>query len=264
MKIGVFYQSGHKLVACYKALEQLRKIYPKIPVVLFEDTSNILKQVAEKFNCDYHHIGNKGINLTHSGRVFKGSDGPKEWLDRIYLAATTTLKDVDWIIHYEDDVWCLNEITKEPKYDISGANGPQYTKQLYNYLKNKFNITDDSRGHWSNIGSLESYGACGGAIFNREKFIESYNNYDQIPWDEINELDTRPYEWCDATLSFLFQFNGFTSGIWNDWAQYDSKNIGNYWDKTGWSVPMSEQPKVAFLHAYKHFYNYKNDELDIH
>ena len=38
MKIGAFYQSGHKLVACYKALEQLRKVYPNIPVALSPHT----------------------------------------------------------------------------------------------------------------------------------------------------------------------------------------------------------------------------------
>ena len=53
MKIGAFYQSGYKLVACYKALEQLRKIYPDIPVALYEDGSDVLEPVAKKFNCDY-------------------------------------------------------------------------------------------------------------------------------------------------------------------------------------------------------------------
>jgi len=53
MKIGAFYQSGYKLVACYKALEQLRKIYPNIPVALYEHRSDVLESVAKKFNCDY-------------------------------------------------------------------------------------------------------------------------------------------------------------------------------------------------------------------
>ena len=89
------------------------------------------------------------------------------------------------------------------------------------------------------MDSLENYGACGGAIFNREKFIEIYNRLDEVPWDEINKLDTRPYEWCDATLSFLFQFFGFTSGGWEDWTQYESKNIGNCernFTKYGWRL----------------------------
>ena len=234
-----------------------------IPVALFEDGSNILKPVAEEFNCDYKHIGTVGINHKTSGRVFKGEDGPKEWLTRIYDACTTTLKDVDWVIHYEDDVWCTRKIQRQPRFDISGAIGPLYTPELYQYFKNKFGIGDNSRSVWSPVGSLENYGACGGAIFNREKFIEIYNRLDEVPWDEINKLDTRPYEWCDATLSFLFQFFGFTSGGWEDWTQYESKNIGNWFDKTGWSVPMSEQKDAAFIHFFKHFYNYTPEELEI-
>ena len=263
MKIGAFYQSGHKLVACYKALEQLRKVYPNIPVALYEDGSTLLEPVAKKFNCEYTWIEQQGINNPHSGRVFVKENGQLDWLKRIYDACTTTLKDVDWIIHYEDDVWCRFEITRPPKFDISGANGPLYTTELYEYLKNKFGVIDDSRHNWSLLGSLKSYGACGGTIFNREKFIEIYNRLDEVPWDEIYKLDSRPIEWCDATLSFLFQFFGSTSGVWEDWAQYDSKNIGNWWDKTGWSIPMEEQPNVAFIHAYKHFYNYQPNEIEL-
>ena len=200
MKIGAFYQSGHKLVACYKALEQLRNIYPKIPIALYEDGSKILEPVAKKFNCDYSWIEQQGLNHPHSGRVFSSENGPLEWLRRIYDACMTTLKDVDWVIHYEDDVWCKCEITKPPTFDIAGANGPMYTPELYKYLKNKFNITDESRHYWSEIGSLEGYGACGGAIFNREKFIEIYHRLNEVPWGEIYHLDTRPIEWCDATL----------------------------------------------------------------
>ena len=50
MNIGVFYQSGHKLVACYKAVEQLRSIYPDVPITLYEEGSDILFPVAKKFN----------------------------------------------------------------------------------------------------------------------------------------------------------------------------------------------------------------------
>jgi hypothetical protein len=262
MNIGIFYQSGHKLVACYMALMQLRRIYPNIPIALYEDGSNLLQEIAQKFKCDYKHLSQTGINNPSSGRVFIGKNGQIEWLQRIYESCLTTLKDCEWIVHYEDDVWCLNPITKPPKFDINGANGPLYNNELYLYLKHKFNVIDDSHQHWSEKGSLQSYGACGGAIFNRLKFISIFENLDRIPWDEIYKLDSRPIEWCDATLSFVFQYNGFSSGIWNDWAQYDSKNQGNWFDKTGWSIPMKYQPNVAFLHSYKHFYNYKENELE--
>jgi hypothetical protein len=263
MKIGAFYQSGHKLVACYKALEQLRKIYPNIPVALYEDGSKILEPVAKKFNCEYTWIEQQGQNLRHSGRPVVGVESNLAWLKRIYDACLTTLKDVDWVIHYEDDVWCKMEITRPPKFDIAGANGPLYTKELYDFLKNKFNINDNSRNHWSEHGSLESYGGCGGTIFNRLAFIDSYERLDEIDWNLIKSLDSRPAEWSDASLSFVMQHAGYKSGIWDDWAQYDTKDKGNWWDKTGWSIPMEEQRDVAFIHLYKHFYNYQPEDINL-
>jgi hypothetical protein len=263
MKIGAFYQSGHKLVACYKALEQLRKIYPNIPVALYEDGSQVLNEVANKFECHYKWIPQQGENHSHSGRPVLGLQSNLDWLTRIYEACTTVLKNVDWILHYEDDVWCKMEITRPPKFDIAGARGPLYTPQLYDYLKKRFNVNDDSRGYWSNWGSLEGYGGCGGTIFRREAFIESYRRLSEINWDEVKNLDSRPIEWSDASLSFIFQHAGFSSGVWDDWAQYDSKDQGNWWDKTGWTIPMEEQPNVAFIHGYKHFYNYSNHELQL-
>jgi hypothetical protein len=263
MKIGVFYQSGHKLVACYKAIEQLRSVYPDIPVTLYEEGSDILQPVAKKFNVFYTKVQQLGENKRHSGRPVIDLDSNLLWLARIYEACTTHLKDVDWILHYEDDVWCKRQIKLEPKFDISGANGPLYTPQLYDYMKTRFNVTDESRGHWSSLGSIQSYGGCGGAIFKRQSFIEAYNRLNEIPWDTIYKLDDRPVEWTDASLSFIIQHAGFTSGIWDDWANYDSKNKGNWWDKTGWSAPMSEQRDVAFLHLYKHYYNYSPDDIKL-
>jgi hypothetical protein len=263
MNIGVFYQSGYKLVACYKALEQLRTIYPNIPVALFEDGSDILQPIAEKFKCDYKKTLVQGENHKHSGRPVKDLQSNLAWLNRIYEACITTLKDTDWVIHYEDDVWCKREIQKQPEFDLSGANGPLYTPALSNYLFTRFNESKQTRGHWSSKGTLESYQGCGGTIFNRLKFIEAYNKLNEIDWELIYKLDTRPCEWSDASLSFIMQHAGFTCGKWSDWGQYDSKNQGSPHDKTGWNIPMNEQEDVAFIHAYKHFYNYDNNELEL-
>jgi hypothetical protein len=261
MKIGVFYQSGHKLVACYMALQQLRKIYPNIPIALYEEGSNQLGPVAKKFNLTYKQVPQRGSNQKHFGRPVVGIESNLLWLGRIYEACTTTLKDVDWVILYEDDVWCKGLITREPKGDISGALGPVYNKPLYEYLKNRFGVTDHSRNVWSPSGSLENYGACGGTIFRRESFIQAYNKIDEISWEEIGKLDNRPLEWSDASLSFIFQHAGFTSTRWDDWEQYNAMNLGNHWDETFHTAPMDQQRNVAFIHGYKHFYNYTNDKV---
>jgi hypothetical protein len=263
MNIGVFYQSGYKLVACYMALNQLRKIYPDVPVAFYEDGSNVLKNVADEFNCIYKKTDLNGVNLQHSGRPVKDLNTNLSWLKRIYDSCNTTLKDVEWVIHYEDDVWCKRKINYPPKFDLAGANGPLYTNELKKYLFDRFGENEQTRGHWSHRGTLESYQACGGTIFNREKFIEAYEKIHEIDWDIIYKLDSRPCEWSDASLSFIMQHAGFTCGKWDDWGQYDTKGLGNWLDKSGWSVPMDEQEDKAFIHLYKHFYIYSDNELDL-
>jgi hypothetical protein len=263
MNIGIFYQSGHKLVACYMALIQLRKVYPSIPVALYEDGSDILQSVAEEFNCEYKKTSVNGINHQHSGRPVKDLESNLAWLARIYDACTTALKDVDWIIHYEDDVWCRREIEKEPRFDLAGANGPLYTTELSTYLLNRFNETVETRGHWSPYGTLQSYQACGGTIFSRTKFIQAYEKINEIDWNYIYTLDSRPCEWSDASLSFVMQHAGYSCGRWDDWAQYNPMDIGKFWDKTFHTARMDGQEDAAFIHLYKHFYNYDSEELEL-
>lgn len=261
MNIGVFYQSGHKFAACYMALQQLRTIYPDIPVALWEDGSNILLEIATKFNCNYTRVDQTGSNDKYSGRAVIDLKSNLKFFDRIYHSLLTSLKDVDWILFYEDDVWCKRKIERLPIFDLNGALGPLYTPELYSYLKQRFNITDDSRGVWSNLGSLENYQACGGTIWNKEKFIEAYKKLNEIDWDIIYKLDNRPCEWADASLSFIFQHAGLSVGRWDDWGPYDTKNKGQWWNKTGWSAKMEEQGDFAFIHGYKHFYNYSQADI---
>jgi hypothetical protein len=263
MNIGIFYQSGHKLVPCYMALQQLRKIYPDVPIALYEDGSYLLENVAKEFNCFYERTEQSGANDKYSGRAVKDLESNINFLKRAYTAQTTLLKNVEWVIFYEDDVWCRRKIEKKPKFDLNGSNGPLYTKELYEYLKNRFNVVDDSRSHWSSLGTLESYQSCGGTIWNRKKFINAYEQIDNIDWNLIKTLDSRPCEWADASISFIMQHAGNSCGIWDDWGQYDSDGVGQWFNKTGWTKPMSKQKDVAFLHLYKHFYNYNNDELEL-
>lgn len=261
MNMGVFYQSGHKYAACYKALEQLRNIYPNLLVDLYEDGSKILSPVAKKFNCNYTELDQSGINSSHSGRPIYNLETNLVFLRRIYKSCREFLKGCDYILYYEDDVWCRRSIQRQPRFDLSGSLGPLYTNELYDYLKQRFNVTDDSRNVWSKHGSLQNYQACGGTIFRREKFIEAYEKISEIDWNVVYKLDTRPVEWSDASISFMFQHAGCSVGRWDDWGQYDTKNKGNWYDKTGWTIPMEEQEDVAFLHAYKHYYNYSKEDV---
>lgn len=264
MNIGVFYQSGHKFTACYISIMQLRKFYPEIPIALFEDGSDFLKEVADTFSCDYKKTDIQGENGLTWGRPVVGKETNLAWLARINEACHTTFKNVDHFIVYEDDVWCLRRIKKLPRYDLAGANGPLYNKDLANYLFDRFNTNQQERGHWSAIGTLESYQACGGTIVEKNKFIEAYKKINEIDWEKIKALDSRPVEWSDASLSFVMQHAGFTCGRWDDWGPYDhSDNTAP--DKTGWakSPSLSTLGDFAFQHYYKHYYYYSKEELNL-
>jgi len=281
MKLGVFYQSGFKLVACYMALQQLRKIYPDIPIALYEDGSDILKSVADEFNCVYkknqEHLGK---NFIDSGKPVIDLNSNLNWLSRIYEACTKTLKNVDWVILYEDDLWCKRKIERLPKFDLSGnpgnPPGALYCHELCNYLLNRFDENIRSRGHRSSKGSLVSFQACGGTIFNRLKFIDSYEKINKIDWDYINKMDGRICKWSDASLSFIMQHNNCSCGMWTDWGTYILSNTQNNttytkglksstdgYDINEISIPMDRQCNVAFLHPFKYFYTFNDTELDL-
>lgn len=259
--VGVWYQSGHKLVACYKAIESFRTHYPTEKIDLIEDGSKKYDIIRDKFNVNLTQIDQSGINTAHYGRPVHNLQTNLQWLERIYHSCTGYLQDADWIVLFEDDVWCKRPIMKFPDLDLEGANGPLWNPELYDYLVHLHAENKEMRNHWSRLGSLQSYGACGGTIFKRTSFLKAYKNLKNIDWNTVYKLDTRPAEWSDASLSFVFQHANLKTGIWADWAQYDAKGQGNWFDKTGWSVPMHEQPDVSMLHAYKHYYNYADAEL---
>ncbi|NBW58598.1 hypothetical protein EBR43_12655, partial [bacterium] len=203
--IGVWYQSGHKLVACYKAIESFRKYYPTEKIDLIEDGSKKYDVIKEKFSVNLTQINQSGISSKHFGRPVHNLETNLKWLERIYASCTGYLNDTDYIILFEDDVWCKRRIAKYPDLDLEGANGPLWKPELFNFLCNLHNENKNTRNHWNRNGSLQSYGACGGTIFKRTSFIQAFKNIKNINWNEIYALDTRPVEWSDASLSFVFQ-----------------------------------------------------------
>ncbi|NDB82718.1 MAG: hypothetical protein EB127_08260 [Alphaproteobacteria bacterium] len=261
-KLGVWYQSGHKLVACYKAIEAFRLHYPTSKIDLYEDGSTDYDIIKDRFNVNLTRIPQSGLSFQTHGRPIHSLETNFIWLNRIYESCVGYLSDCDWILLYEDDVWCRRKIQIDPTMDLEGAGGPLWKPELYKFLLEYHNIPDtEDRSYWSSNGTFEGYGACGGTIFKRESFLKAYAGVKEIPWGKIKEIDDRPLEWSDASLTLVFQMANLKTGKWRDWAQYDSKGLGNWWDKTGWTIPMEEQADAAFLHAYKHYYNYPKEEI---
>lgn len=240
INMGLFYQSGNNLEACYHALNQFRKFYPDAPVALYEDNSDILQPVAKKFNCSYAKTKVQGVR----GRPAFNLETTLAWLDRVYEACTTTLKDVDYVMHFEDDVWIKRKIKGLPPYDLSGIAGYGWGLDVYAYL---------------NINPTRVFG-CGGSIFNRLKFLEAYEKSKSIDWGLIDKLsgDRRPSEWTDSALTLIFAWAKLTFGGWNELSQYRNPDVTTLGDRNGWNEPMEvleqKQGDTAVIHCWKPFY----------
>jgi len=240
INIGLFYQSGYNLEACYHALNQFRKFYPHSPVALYEDNSDILQPVAKKFNCLYAKTKVQGIQ----NRPAFNLETTLAWLDRVYEACITTLKDVEYVMHFEDDVWVKRQIKGIPPYDLSGITGCGWGDNLYEYL---------------NIKPTGVFG-CGGSIFNRLKFLEAYEKSKNIDWNLIDKLsgDRRPSEWTDSALTLIFIWAKLTFGNWDELTQYINPDGISLHDRQGWNGPMEileqKQGDTAVIHCWKPFY----------
>lgn len=254
MKLGLFYQSGYRIEACYHALNQFRKFYPNAPVAFYEDNTDILQPVAEKFNCVYSKTDKNGFNDPNSGRPAFNIETTTAWLDRVYEACTTTLIDIDWVVHMEDDVWFLDKIDEIPPFDLSGISGRGWTgKELYEFL---------------GVKPTGAYG-CGGSIFNRKKFIEAYLKVKNINWEHIERLagDGSPTQWTDSMLTFIFLYSGFTIGPWpGTLSQYIHSNVPNLNGRCGWPGTMEdlekEQGITKLVHCWKPYYFPTEEETE--
>lgn len=253
MKIGLFYQSSTRYVAAFYAIEQFRKFYPDSPIAMYEDNSDVLKSVAEYFVCDYKKIPNVYENYEKRPFMTRGVsvdlNSTLIWFDRLYKSCITTLKDVDWVMHMEDDVWFLKKITGEPPHDLNSVIGRGWNDALYQYLG-------------SNVRG--SYG-CGGAIFNRLKFIESYHKLKNVDWKLVDELavDPKPTEWADIALTFAFLNNKSNVGGWEEIVNYRSYNQHHYSTRDAFvkETLNTKQGNASVIHAWKLYYYPTDDEI---
>ena len=252
MKLGLFYQSGYRIDACYNALKQFRKFYPVAPIALHEDNTNILLPVAKKFNCEYKKTETQGFNDPNSGRPAFDSRTMKGWLKRVYESCTSTLKDVDWVMNFEDDVWFIRDVKENPPYDLTGITGIGWHEDLYLHLNTK----------------VRGAHGCGGSIFNRLKFIEAYENTIDLNWDKYDDLavSPKPSQWTDSALTFLFLYSNFTIGSWSELAQYkntksnkESNDPRSHWEGSIKELE-EEQGDVAVVHCWKPYYYPTEDE----
>lgn len=238
-KIGFFYQTANNPCAVEMNLRQLKKHYPTSPILIWEDITNVCKDI-----CDKHNVPHKKVYRLSEDQHFHRSQpvtevtGGLRYLNRIYVSLMTELKDVDWFIHMEDDVWIKGPIQKLPTTPWAGCFGGLWDETLMDYFKNTLGMEP-----------IECYhGACGATIISRQSFIDSYLKIQDIDWMKVSTLDKYISRYSDAIMSFLLLFNKVKWSEWSEWSQ------GGYED-----YKIYEKP---FIHNIKYWYHHNISKLD--
>lgn len=205
--IGAYYQLYKRRLSAYTAVEQFRHYYPDSPIYICSDGGDDFKSLADKFNCSYNHFSfNCG-----SWRNRHAHTNQYKWLMRLYDAATSTLKDVEWIVLLEEDVETLNSILYMPKFNLSGPrNGPEWNSSLRGLFESKHGDLDK----YNDLG--KKYTGCGGSIINRKVFVECFEKTSYNDIRACASLDSRILLAEDATITALFHLNGYDTGGWDD------------------------------------------------
>lgn len=238
-KIGFFYQSANNPCAVEMNFRQIKKYYPNSPVVLWEDISNNCKPICENYNIPYKRVYRLSEDTTfHRSQPVTEVSGGLRYLNRIYVTLMNELKDVDWFIHMEDDVWVKGPIEELPTTPWSGCFGGLWDEPLMEHFKNDLGMEP-----------IECYhGACGATIISRQSFIESYLKIQDIDWLEVSKLDKYIGRYSDAIISYLLLFNKIKWSPWSQWSQ------GGYEDFKVYNKP--------FVHNIKYWYNHSLSKLD--
>lgn len=240
MKLGFFYQTANSPCAVEMNLRQIRKHYPQSPVALWEDLNDTSAYTAYKFNVDYkrvYRLPNERGGYNRS-RPMEDVSGGLQYLNRLFISCLTTFKDVEWIMHFEDDVWLNGRINKMPDNDWAGGFAGQWSDALIEHLEEKGIKT----------GRDTLHGACGGVVFKKQLFIDAYLKIQEIEWIQAAERDPHISQYSDVYISYLLNHN---KGIWNEWEQWEQ---GGYEDFKVYSKPV--------IHNIKYWYNHPLEDLD--
>jgi hypothetical protein len=238
-KIGFFYQTSHNPCAVEMNLTQIKKYHPDSPIVIWEDVSNLCEEICKKYNVPYKKVYRLNEDTQfHQSQPVTELTGGLRYLNRIYVSCMNELKDADWIIHYEDDVWIKNTLSEFPKTEWGGGLGMLWDHPLMDYLEKTLNIKGLDRYH----------SACGGVVISRQAFINAYLKVQDIDWVEISKMDKYVSRYSDAIISYLLLFNKCKWSSWDQWSQ------GGYKDFVAYEKPI--------IHNIKYWYRHNIEDLD--
>ena len=249
-----FFMLAHKRVkATDFTLSTVRKFYPFNKIILFENGSDVLKDICIKYNVEYHQ---QNINFMsplealhrdgYAG-MSKKTDFALLFSQLKYICVKSTTK---WLLFLEPDVVIRDKIKVFPKLSVGCTfltcntfkKGSAEYKYIDNYRKEK------------GIKLLESYqcGCSGGSIINKEHLLNSLDDANKHIDNVVFENGSWSHrEIChiDFLLSFILIINGYEL---ESWCEHYEDNI---WAFKNYKEEQYRRIFGAVVHDFKHFYN---------
>lgn len=228
--ISVHMQVYDNKRATLESLRSFRRVYRDSPITVVSDGGADFTSICDAVGARYLY---SDITTTTQKMTLPGV---YEYLRRIYEHCKSV--DTEWVILFEDDVRVLRPIRYFPDGVCGGPRSLAYAPEVTKKMKEDFGPKRVYR-----------YNMCGGSIFRREVFIDSYErNRDLEPYAKAH---SQVSQWSDIALTLLFQINGYDYSVW-----YEVSELFHRWS------PIVRDSAID--HAYKYWYDkpFREEMLD--
>jgi len=195
---SVHHQTYNNKKAVDYTISEFRKYFPIEEYRLISDNGEDFSDLEEKFNINFVF---KNKNTFPGGR-FQNIQNCYDWLERVN--ETCELYNTEWVVIFEDDVLTQNNDIQFPTEDSAGMSPHQWSPGLTTLLKTK----NTKNKNWG-------YGMCGGSIFRRESFLQSYKKIDEFDLEIISRLDKRIIGYSDTLINSFLQYFGYSYQKWD-------------------------------------------------
>lgn len=229
MKIKAFIQCRNDLERLDFVLHHFKKHHPDIHVFVANDNGKDPENIVKKYsNCSFKNYDYRTINYDEKANLpdhLKGSFLGYKAIERIFDYAFNDL-DFTHLLFLETDVLTKKKIIVEPKFDVSGffnlsanhVNEAAY--ELYNL--EQLGVKKDSiNTSWGNFSFMHT--GCGGTIYTKKFFLNSYGNLPKIKFVDENY----PFVGhIDLQMTILGMISDCSIGLWDDVTQRNT--IGRF------------------------------------
>ena len=227
--ISVFVPAYKQIRSLENSVSLLKDVYPDCDIHLSSDNGYDFTDFCKKYAIDYRHYSNRLGYPESEDRYGWVKEKSLEFLTRLKVACEY-LKN-DFVILFEEDVLVTRKIGLNHDFDISGyVIGNKIDKPILKYIE-------------ANGGNIEidEFGAGGGCIFNRKKYLNSFEKAYELLDRDFDSLDSVSHQpgWPDFLICFVFMIGGYQLSH-----NHEIKEIkGN-----------EENINSSILHKYKKFY----------